>query len=198
MKRNVGETRRRFLAFLSASPFSLVSVRSEAQLRQLTLSSYFLGPTLVVEGGRLFADKVTENSAGTIQVSVETVALTVPFQMISKASALASYYVSEFANIEPVLGLSALPMLTATFDEAEILVRIARPYYSSALARHGQILPDFACDRALAASCAMEHLSHSVKRRPQGRSIRTIITFRRTDGMGTNLHPIRRTQRFIF
>ena len=140
MKRNVGETRRRFLAFLGASPVSLVSVRSEAQPRQLELSSYFLGPTLVGEGIQLFADKVTESSAGTIRVSVETVAPTMPFQMISKASALAHYYVSEFANIEPVLGLSALPMLTATFDEAETLLRIARPYYSSALARHGQIL----------------------------------------------------------
>jgi TRAP-type C4-dicarboxylate transport system substrate-binding protein len=63
-----------------------------------------------------------------------------PFQMMSSASAFACYHVSEFANIEPVFGLSALPMLTATFDEAETLLRIARPYYSSALARHGQIL----------------------------------------------------------
>ena len=35
---------------------------------------------------------------------------------------------SEFTNIEPVFGLSALPMFTATFDEAETLLRIARPY----------------------------------------------------------------------
>jgi len=140
MNYKVGETRRKFLALLSASPLSLVSVRSEAQSRQLVLSSYFLGPTLPLEAGRLFAEKVTENSAGTIQVSVETVAPTMPLQMISKASALAHYYVSEFAQFEPVFGLSALPMLTATFDEAETLLRIARPYYSSTLARHGQIL----------------------------------------------------------
>jgi TRAP-type C4-dicarboxylate transport system substrate-binding protein len=140
MKRNAGETRRRFLAFLSASPLSLIGVRSEAQPGQLTLSSYSLGATLVAEGGQLFADKVTEKSAGTIRVSVETVAPAIPFQMISRDSALACYAVPEFANIEPVLGLSALPMLTTTFDEAETLLRIARPYYSAALARHGQIL----------------------------------------------------------
>ena len=138
MKPNVDEARRSFLAFLAAAPLSLVSVRSEAQPKQLKLSSYLLG--LVVEGGRLFADNVAENSAGAIQISVETELLTVPFQLMSRASALATYYVTEFANIEPVLGLSALPMLTATFDEAETLTQIARPYYSTALARHGQIL----------------------------------------------------------
>jgi TRAP-type C4-dicarboxylate transport system substrate-binding protein len=140
MKCTVGETRRRFLALLGASPVSLVSVRSEAQPRQLALYSYFVGPTLVGKGVQPFADKATENSAGTIEISLEMVAPTVPFQMISKASAFAHYYVSEFANIEPVFGLSPLPMLTATFDEAETLLRFARPYYSSALARHGQIL----------------------------------------------------------
>jgi TRAP-type C4-dicarboxylate transport system substrate-binding protein len=122
MKCNVDRTRRRFLAFLGASPVSLLSVRSEAQPRQLVLSSYFVGPTLVGEGVQPFADKVTEGSAGTIRVSLEMSAPTVPFQMISKASAFAHYYVSEFANIEPVFGLSALPMLTATFDEAETLL----------------------------------------------------------------------------
>jgi TRAP-type C4-dicarboxylate transport system substrate-binding protein len=140
MKCNVDHTRRRFLTFLGASPVSLVSVRSEAQPKELVLASYFVGPTLVGKGVQPFAEKATENSAGTIQISLEMVAPTVPFQMISKASAFAHYYVSEFANIEPVFGLSPLPMLTATFDEAETLLRIARPYYSSALARHGQIL----------------------------------------------------------
>ena len=140
MKRNVSETRRRFLAFLGASPLSLASARGEAQSpTQLKLSSYSLHFS-VGKAGRFFTAKVTENSAGTIRVSFEGLVLTLPLQKISKASALASYYVSEFASIEPVLGLSALPMVTTTFDEAETLARIARPYYSAALARHGQIL----------------------------------------------------------
>jgi len=140
MKHNVGETRRRLLAFLGASPLSLASIRGEAQPpTQLKLSTYFV-LSGAKSAGRLFAAKVAANSAGTIRVSIDTVVLTLPFQMISKASALANYYASEFASIEPVLGLSALPMLTATLDEADTLARIARPYYSSALAGHGQIL----------------------------------------------------------
>jgi TRAP-type C4-dicarboxylate transport system substrate-binding protein len=140
MKRNMGETRRRFLALLGSSPVSLVSVRSEAQPRQLVLYSYLVGPTLVGKGVQPFADKATESSGGTIRVSLEMAVPTVPFQMISKASAFAHYFVSDFVNVEPILGLSVLPMLTATFDDAETLLRIARPYYSTALARHGQIL----------------------------------------------------------
>jgi TRAP-type transport system periplasmic protein len=139
MKRNVGGTRRGFLAILGASPLSLASIRSEAQPKQLKLSTYSWSAP-VVEGGRIFADKLTENSAGAIQLSVERELVTVPFQAMNKASALASYSGSEFADVEPILGLSTLPMLTATFDEAETLARIARPYYNAALTRHGQIL----------------------------------------------------------
>src|SRR5262245_4875736 len=91
MKSNVGETRRRFLAFLSASPLSLVSVRSEAEPRELKLTSYSLGAAAAAEGGRLFAGRVIENSAGKIRVSVETAAPTMPFQMISRGSAFACY-----------------------------------------------------------------------------------------------------------
>ena len=74
------------------------------------------------------------------RVSLEVILPWVPLPLMSKASALAHYCAPEFTNVEPLLGLSALPMLTATFDEAETLLRIAKPYYCSALARHGQIL----------------------------------------------------------
>src|ERR1700730_6767512 len=140
MKRNTAETRRRLLVFLSAFPVSFCSVSSRAQPKQLELSSYFHGETLSVNGAQLFADKATEDSAGTIRGSLEAVPPWMPFQMMSRASALAHYCAPEFADIEPVFGLSALPMLSATFDEAETLLGIARPYYSSALARYGQIL----------------------------------------------------------
>jgi TRAP-type C4-dicarboxylate transport system substrate-binding protein len=140
MTRNTGETRRRLLTFLSALPVSLCSAFGKAQSSQLELASYFLGETPSAEAAQLFAEEVTEDSAGTVRISVEMVPPWVPFAVMSKASALAHYCAPEFANVEPILGLSALPMLTATFDEAEILLRIARPYYCSALARHDQVL----------------------------------------------------------
>jgi len=139
-ERKMDVTRRRSVGLLGSFPAALLSRRSEAQPRQLVLSSYFLGPTLVGKGVQLFADKATEGSAGTLEISLETVAPTMPFQMMAKASALAHYYATEFADAERVLGLSALPMLVATFDEAEALLRIARPYYETVLARHGQVL----------------------------------------------------------
>lgn len=140
MKRDVKARRRTVLGFLGAVPGSLVSVRSQAQSERLELSSYFLGPALVGKGVTFFADRISESSAGKLEISVETVAPTMPFHMLGEASTFAHYYAPEFANIEPVLGLSALPVLAATLDEAETLLRIARPFYQSVLARHGQIL----------------------------------------------------------
>lgn len=139
MKGNLVETRRRLLA-LGAFSASFRSLSSEAQPRRLELCSYFRGETLSVRGAQLFADKVTADSGGTIEVSREVIPPFVPIQIMGKASALAHYCAPEYSDVERVFGLSALPMLAATFAEAETLLRIARPYYASALARHDQIL----------------------------------------------------------
>lgn len=140
MKADTVATRRRLLALLCAFPVTLASGSIKGQPSRLELSSYFQGETSSVRGARLFADKVTADSAGTMQVALEAMPPWVPLQIMSRESALAHYCAPAFADVEPLLGLSALPMLTATFDEAEILLQIARPHYSAALARHGQIL----------------------------------------------------------
>ena len=136
MKRSSSETRRRFLAFLAASPVSLVSVRSEAQPKQLELA-WYLNQTL----GELFADKVAELSLGAVKVALDALpCMAMPLPIIANSSDLASYHAPGFLSTEPVFGLSAVPMLVTTFGEARTLLQIARPYYSAALARHGQIL----------------------------------------------------------
>jgi TRAP-type C4-dicarboxylate transport system substrate-binding protein len=104
------------------------------------LASYFVGETVSVKGAQLFAKKATEDSDGTMQVSLEVIPPWMPLRIMSEGSSLAHYCAPDFADIEPIFGLSALPMLTATFDEAEALLRIAKPQYGAALARHGQIL----------------------------------------------------------
>lgn len=127
-------------ALLGALPLSLFAVRGEAQVRQLELAHYFVGPTLFGDELQRFADKLTAGSGGTLQVSVEPQAPLMPLPVMHSASALAHYYAAEHADVEPLLGLTALPLLAATFDEAEILLRIARPFYEAILARHGQML----------------------------------------------------------
>jgi TRAP-type transport system periplasmic protein len=88
-----------------------------------------------------FAGEATEKANGKFIVPVDPVHLTFrPFKQIAEASSLAHYYAPMGANLEPVFRLSALPMLVASFDEAETLLRIARPYYSAALAPYDQIL----------------------------------------------------------
>ena len=188
MKRNTAETRRRLLAFLGAFPVSFCSVPSKAEPKQLELSSYFHGETLSVNGAQLFADKATEDSAGTIRVSLEAVPPWVPFQMMSKASALAHYCAPDVADIEPIFGLVSTAYADRDIrrgrnppSNRETLLQLcSRPTW-----------PDLACDTALAAGCAMEHVSHSVSCRPPGQSIPYFIICRRTGRMGKNLRPIR-------
>src|SRR5690348_3131469 len=86
MKHGMAGTRRVFLGALGALPMSLLGVRSDAQSRQLVLLSYAQGVT----PARVFANKVAEASAGTIQVSVETT-MSMPHLRMSTDSALAHY-----------------------------------------------------------------------------------------------------------
>jgi TRAP-type C4-dicarboxylate transport system substrate-binding protein len=140
MTRSISERRREFLAFLGAFPIGLLSVRSNAQPRQLDLLCYYSAETFQGKGAQLPADKIAQAAAGAIQVSVEIPPILMPLDVIARASALAVYCAPCVAKSEPLFNLSTLPMLAATFDEAVTLHRIARPYYSAALARHGQIL----------------------------------------------------------
>ena len=129
--------RRRVL--LVSLPAALLAGRAQAESKRLELACYS-SQTLVGTAARLFADRAADLFPDTLQIALSERPPTVPFDVIGKASALAAYYGPAFAADEPVLGLSAVPMLAATFDEAETLHRLARPYYAAALARHGQVL----------------------------------------------------------
>jgi hypothetical protein len=123
----------------AAFPAALLAGPALAQPKRLELIGYS-SQSLSGTAAQRFVDKAAALLPGTLQVAFEERPSTVPFTAIGKASALASYYAPAFSRDEPVLGLSAVPMLAATFDEAETLLSIARPYYAAALARHGQVL----------------------------------------------------------
>jgi TRAP-type transport system periplasmic protein len=129
--------RRRLLCF--AFPVALLAGRAQAGPKPLELACYS-SQTLVGSAAQRFAAKAAALFAGTFQVELAEMPPTTPFAAIGEAAALASYYAPAFASVEPVLGLSTVPMLAATLDEVETLHRVARPYYVAALARHGQIL----------------------------------------------------------
>jgi len=139
MKRSISKRRRELLAVLGALPIGLLSVRSNAQTRQLGLTCSYLPETLQGIGAQIFADRIAQASAGKIQVTIE-VGISMPLEATARMTALVAYCAPCVAQSEPLLNLSALPMLASTFDEAATLHRIARPYYSAALARHGQLL----------------------------------------------------------
>jgi TRAP-type C4-dicarboxylate transport system substrate-binding protein len=122
-----------------ALPAAVLAGRARAQSRRLGLTCYS-SQTVATTAARLFAEKVAAFLPDTFQLAVSDQPPTMPFTAIARGSALASYYAPAFATDEPVLGLSAVPMLAASFEEAEALLRAARPAYAAALARHGQVL----------------------------------------------------------
>src|SRR4051812_3349793 len=103
--------RRRVL--FGAFPAALLAGAAQAQPKRLELIGYS-SQTLGGTAAQLFADKAAALSPD-IEVALEERPPTVPFAVIARASALASYYAPAFAAVEPVLGLSAVPMLAATF-----------------------------------------------------------------------------------
>ena len=139
MHRSISGRRREFLAFLGALPVGLLSVSSNAQPKQLDMTCFYLPETFQAKGAQLLAEKIAQESAGAIQVSVVS-EITMPLEATAGMTALAVYCAPCVAKSEPLLNLSTLPMLASTFDEAATLHRIARPYYNAALARHGQML----------------------------------------------------------
>jgi len=129
--------RRRVL--FAAFPAALLAGRAQANPKRLDLAAYS-SQTIVSTAVQRFVDKAGALSARPFQIDVSELPPTMPFAAMARASALASFHAPTFSRDEPVFGLSALPMLAATIDEAETLLRVARPYYAAALARHGQIL----------------------------------------------------------
>jgi hypothetical protein len=136
------DTRRSLLGFLTGVPVALRSCGAIAQQPNLlVLRSYFSPGTRSHNAAQYFAGEATEKANGKFIVPVDAVHSTFrPFKQIAEASSLAHYYAPMGANLEPIFRLSALPMLVASFDEAETLLRIARPYYSATLAHYDQIL----------------------------------------------------------
>jgi TRAP-type C4-dicarboxylate transport system substrate-binding protein len=139
--RSVRIMRRRVL--FAALPAALLAGRAQAQSLPPGIPLELVGyssQTLSGTAAQVFADKVAALLPDTFQIKLAEQPPTIPFAAIGKASALASYYAPAFATDEPVFGLSAVPMLAASFDGAEALLRVARPAYTAALARHGQVL----------------------------------------------------------
>jgi len=129
--------RRRVL--FAAFPVALLAGRAHASPKRLDLAAYS-SQAVVGTAAQRFADKAGALSARRFRIEVSELPPTMPFDAMARASALASFHAPMFSRDEPILGLSAVPMLAATVDEAETLLRVARPYYDAALARHGQIL----------------------------------------------------------
>ncbi len=125
-------------AFFSALPAALLAGHAQANPKRLDLASYS-SQAVVRTAATVFADKA-RTASRRFDIEVSELPPMMPLAAMARASDLVSFHAPMFSRDEPVLGLSAVPMLAATFEEAETLLRVARPYCDAALARHGQIL----------------------------------------------------------
>jgi TRAP-type C4-dicarboxylate transport system substrate-binding protein len=114
---------------------------SRAQSRTIELISYLTAPAPVVQSVRLFADKVAEQAAGALVVDIEhRMGLSMPVMVLGQVSPLSYFLSIQGREANPLFVLSSLPMLASSFDEAQILLDVARPYYATAFARFDLVL----------------------------------------------------------
>jgi TRAP-type C4-dicarboxylate transport system substrate-binding protein len=125
------------LAGALAAPF--LACRAKASPKTLELHC-IVDFSRAKQALRSFAAKLGERSSGALEVDVEVVMPVIPLPIMSKTSAFSFYYPPVYAETEALFGLCSVPMLVGSLAEAEMLLRVARPYYGAALARHGQIL----------------------------------------------------------
>ena len=76
------------------------------------------------DGAQFFADKIAQAGRERSKVSVET-GMHMPLDVVAGGSALVVYCAPCVAKPEPLLNLSTLPMLAATFDETATLHWVA-------------------------------------------------------------------------
>ncbi|WP_171070412.1 TRAP transporter substrate-binding protein [Methylobacterium terricola] len=102
--------------------------------------------TMPGEGLATFARRVAERSGGALAVrpSFDAAAGLRSGAMIGAVEAgtveAADAFTGPLAAVDPLFGLSSLPFLATSIEEARALAGIARPAYARALARHGQRL----------------------------------------------------------
>ncbi|HEX5802928.1 MAG TPA: TRAP transporter substrate-binding protein, partial [Azospira sp.] len=92
-----------------------------------------------------FADEVAAATAGRLRIDVRPGGQHLPLAKIRPAVEQGSVPLAEFnlsaeAAVDPLFGLDALPFVTQSYEDAELLWQISRPLVETALRRRGLAL----------------------------------------------------------
>jgi TRAP-type C4-dicarboxylate transport system substrate-binding protein len=125
--------------------FVCAAAHAQAQTRW-TMATEYPATAIAGEGMSTFARLVEEKSHGqlTVQTSfnaelkIKSAAMLAAVQKGTVAAGDA--FSGQLGSIEPIFGLSSLPFVATSFDDAHKLATLARSAYVSAFARHGQKL----------------------------------------------------------
>jgi TRAP-type C4-dicarboxylate transport system substrate-binding protein len=134
---------RQFLKVAGAAALGLLFLASaRAQPLSLDLKSSYQANTPSGAAVEAFVTRANALSNGTLRLSLSSAdGYEDAFRSVERGGvALGTFEAPALYRIEPVLGLSSLPMIAGSFDEARALATVARPHYEAALARHAQKL----------------------------------------------------------
>jgi TRAP-type C4-dicarboxylate transport system substrate-binding protein len=108
----------------------------------MRLATYFPGGTLSGRWMEAFAARVGQLSERALHVEVSgTFSSSEAFARVTQgATEFAGFYAPDLAAELPLLGLSAVPMLVGSLEDAWALYQAARPYYDKSLASKNQTL----------------------------------------------------------
>lgn len=130
---------------LLATP-ALLALPARAQATAWVIGTEYPATAMPGEGIAFFAKEATERSGGALAVTAAPNApqglrsAQLPAAVADGRLQAACAFTGALANETPLLGLSALPFLTASAADAAKLLRVARPAYEQTLAAKGLVL----------------------------------------------------------
>ncbi|MFH6782703.1 MULTISPECIES: TRAP transporter substrate-binding protein [Methylobacterium] len=136
------------VGLVALSPFTPLAAEGAAGSAPIVwrMPTEYPASTMPGEGLAAFARLAAEHSGGTlaVQPSYDAAAGLRSGAMIGAVEAgtvdAADAFTGPLAAVDPIFGLSSLPFLATSVEEARALAAIARPAYARALAVHGQRL----------------------------------------------------------
>lgn len=135
-----GATRRALLRAAGGAALTGLAGTGRAQpaapLRTIDMTSYLVAPAPAAATVKSFVAKASELTAGALVIEPQFMTgLSRPLTVLSVDSPLSYFLSIQGGESDPLLGLSSLPMLAQSFDEAQTLLEVARPWYDKALQR---------------------------------------------------------------
>lgn len=131
---------------LLLTSIALLQVPLALAVEKLDFSNEYNATSIHAEGDKYFIDQVSKLSKGEVDITLHTggslgfKSADNFYAVTDNAIQIADTLAGTMAGIDPIFLLSSLPFIVENEDQAELLYKIAKPYYQKVFAQNGQIL----------------------------------------------------------